>query len=194
MLYVNEETGAVEIQKEALRVPEVKNLRDSDKSRGKKYFQKSLDYIYWMYCKKSIYHNLPEKNKKSRIEDLLGIQDCFDYEENTKYLKDFKALYLGVTEVPAERLLRDIIKDIDQLREDLIRTPSKVEVEFNLKIKNEDGDDEVVKTKKTVPNVAEKTENYKYAQQLFKMKKNLEQDVIEEKKNGDYIPLFDKIM
>jgi len=133
ILYFDKEEKKVKIQDNCLNFPEVKYLFRRDKSLGKKYFEKCINYCYYINHLDSPIIHQPLSIK---IKNVLLINDGmlanFDPENNAykKFEEFFIENHLSTLEIRYNKL----IKDIDDLIEHLTDIPlyKKIKMEVNV--------------------------------------------------------------
>lgn len=107
--------GKVVVTEQGLLNIHVKELYESDHTKGKEKFHRMATYAFFMYDKKSQYHNLPEMDRKKLISmDVIKIKNYWvDAEGNSK----FQELISRMNELQythKERLLDGCKRKIDE--------------------------------------------------------------------------------
>jgi hypothetical protein len=107
--------GKVVVTDQGLLNFNVKELYDSDHTKGKEKFQRMAEYAFFMYDKRSIYRNLPESERQGII--CLDVIQVKNYWIKAEANNQFQALIAAMNKLQYthnERLLEGCKRKIDE--------------------------------------------------------------------------------
>jgi hypothetical protein len=105
----------VSVKEDALLVPEVRELYDTDKTKGKESFHKAIDYVYHVYDKRSVYANvLLEDRKKIVSSDRIQKPDYHVKAEDSDKIRALIEKLKVVQFTPKEQLLEGARDKIEE--------------------------------------------------------------------------------
>jgi hypothetical protein len=198
MSFLYYESSKVQMIEDAETIPEVKELKSSDKTPGKKFFDESLTYLYWMYKRKGIHSQKLPGHRRSIIEtNYLKHYKVAEIEKN-KYFQRLKDYYfrdqLTLTEQMYENLKEDIQSFLDYIQSIPFKKIGKID--HVIEVADPDGNPHSVKVKMEVEidNSTEKMSAIANADKLISLDEKLVAKIKKEEKDTkgkDSRALFD---
>lgn len=125
ILFLND-IGKVTVSKSALALPEFKKLSSADHTAGKRYFEKVINFIYFVYDKDSPYVELSEDKRKELVkEDFFSSISKSEYEafSEKQEIKDCIAKLNMLQYTPSERHMKACEAKFEQYLELYSETP-----------------------------------------------------------------------
>lgn len=100
---------------EAMELKEIKSLWDSDKTKGKIYFERYIKYIFYVYREEGIYRNqfITTRKRLTCVQQLNIKETEWESIEKNKYVKALIKWYQENSLSKEERLLVALDEDID---------------------------------------------------------------------------------
>lgn len=134
------ENNKVELLPEANTLPEVNLLKESDKTRGKKYFHLWLTYIYFVYREGGVYHNqfITTRKRMTCVNQLQKDADYWKEIEGNKKVMLLIEWYKKHSLNKEEQLLAALDEDIGKYLDYLKGIPYSRSIKVEKK--SEDGD------------------------------------------------------
>lgn len=140
-LYLDDKDGVVKITPQAAAMKDVKILFRRDKSMGKRFFQKNIDFLYYTQHKDS---PLSHKMEESKIRDVKRqfewLKDFDDLNIYYVALKDlFKSTHYSMKELRYLKAMEDIEAIINMAMDVPIQIEEKVELKRDIDTFDERG-------------------------------------------------------
>jgi len=130
-IYFDKETGRAAVTPQAMNLPEVKILHRRDKTMGKKFFQKCIDFLYYSEHKDS---PLSQKIEALKINDIKRMYDTLkDFDQNNTYYLNLKKAFIEDHYSMKEIRYLKAMKDIEIVINMAIDIPIQVEKKVELK-------------------------------------------------------------
>jgi hypothetical protein len=123
-LYFDVENEIVSIKPAALKLAQVKDLFNRDKSNGKKYAQKCIEYCYYLNHKDSPIAHLQITRKREEMQRMSEEFKKFDY--NNIYYLAFEELFVTSHYSRIELRYIKLIKEIDNISDQLSDVPVNI--------------------------------------------------------------------
>lgn len=195
MSFLYMEDGKVFPTEEGKELPAVKALYNADKTEGKRFYNDALIYIFFVYKKDGVYHDMYETmRKKTVLQRHLPKREEKHFEEN-KRVAELIDEYLQRQFTKTERLLYKLEKDIDALLERISSIPYTKTVKAKIPYTNENGDITQVPAEIELDNSEEKDKSMRLAEKLVdygdKLRTKILKEQIEKRKSSGQ-RLFDK--
>lgn len=177
----------VVLSPEAEEFPEIVRLRNSDKTKGKKFFNSCLVYIYHTYSFDHVMNNmLPMERRRRVCETYLNGESYEKYEKNQR-VRAVIELFMDDEYSINERFYQGIKNDMEQLMNHLNNIPweRKMMIEKPLVVKHPETNDDIevtIKDEIIVDNSAEKMAALDKAKKLMGIMSELEKSIKEERK------------
>ena len=197
--------GKVEVTELGMQIPEFKDFKRYDTSTNKTYFEKAMSYIYYVYQifgdDKSYMHNSPLMQRQlGAVKNHTGnYKSVSDFEEN-KWCKSCIEAYIRHSRTPSELLFDALKDDFEEFMKYVQKIPAYLTVTFKVPhvyktLSEEDPSKEITvermfDTSKQIPNVKERIEALKQANDLNELYKKTLQQVDKDsrqKKNTTYL-------
>lgn len=182
-LYFDEEDIEVKVTPQAMDIPEVKILFRRDKTGGKKFFQKTITFLYYAEHKDSPHSH---KIESVKVKDLKRMYDDlreFDHTDE-RYLelkKVFKASHYSMKELRYMKAMEDIEAIITMSMDVPIQISKKVELTRTIDCFDESGNSQEreIKFKETImiDNSTEKANAIKNIKSMNELVELLEQKI-----------------
>jgi len=182
-IYFDKDEEKVKVTPQAMELPEVKILFRRDKSMGKKYFQKNIDFLYYSQHKDSPYSHKIEEIKVKDIKRIYEKLNDFD-EKNVYYLnlqKIFIESHFSMKEQRYLKAMSDIETVINIAMDVPIQIKKKVELSKEIECFDEGGNN-ITRTiifneELIIDNSTEKTRAISNIQSLNKLVEMLETQI-----------------
>ena len=142
-IYFDKDLGRAQVTPQSMELPEVKKLFRRDKSMGKKFFQKCVDFLYYSEHKDS---PLSHKIEELKINDIKRIYESLrDFDESNTYYLDFKRAFIeshySMKEIRYLKAMRDIEIVINMAIDIPIQVEKKVELKKEIVCFDESGNE-----------------------------------------------------
>ena len=142
MFRFDEDTGEVEVVKEAMSIPEMHDLWLNDKLGDKSFFKKATTYIYHMYCRDHSLSNLPFAERKDYVvKSYFGgrLPRSFTNNKRMDALKDVYLLLqmgieerLAITIREAIAIQKERIAALEVINQELVEIPYSLKHDFDI--------------------------------------------------------------
>lgn len=150
------DNNKVELLPEATTLPEVNILKESDKTKGKKYFHLWITYIYFVFKEDGVYHNqfITTRKRMTCVNQLGKEPDYWKEIEKNERVMALINWYVKHSRNKEEQLLDALDKDIEYYLDYLKNVPysKKIKVEEKVEdggvrtfFKEEENSDEKIK-------------------------------------------------
>lgn len=176
------ENGKVDLIPEAKSLPEIKNLKAIDKTKGKVYFYMWITYLYYVYRQNGLYENLFTLSRKRQVcvDQLKKSGEFYKDIENKKEVKALINWYQENSKTKEERLLESLDSDIEVYLEHLKNIPYEITVKIEEETKGVNGEGGGIQTfSKVEDNSDRKMKAIKNSKELVLYRKELKKLVRE---------------
>lgn len=136
MLRYNEDKEEVEILPEAIEIPIVNTLWNSDKIGDKSFFKRVIKWVYHMYCRDHLLSNLPYAERKVIVlESYFNSKMPSNIDDNKRviaFIELYNFLQKGVEERLAETIKEAIALEKERVATLDTKIKEKVEIPYSL--------------------------------------------------------------
>jgi hypothetical protein len=134
--------GIVSVTKEGMLIKEIKELIKLDTDKNKKFFNKTISYVFFAYSKKSPFWDiLPAERKLVASNEIFSNTTEWQALEKNQLVADFIAKYLTMQLSAKERLLEGVNKKIEEylqfMQDTQINQKNHAEIALQIKNSNE---------------------------------------------------------
>lgn len=121
MSFLRYENGKIEIEDDAMTIPEIKKLYAHDKV----FFGEAIIYLYWMYKRGGIYkQKLPRQRQEIIKQNYLSRYTPEEIEKNI-FFKNLKKYYIEDQHTTAEIFYENLKRDMQDLLDHISSIPFK---------------------------------------------------------------------
>ena len=181
MFFTIDDTGEVNVTRDAMAMVEVKELHSSDRTKNKTAWRPWIKYIYWVYTRENMFSNMFITERRNEVCRRFFPDKTPEYFESNLRIRNVIKLYITVQYTQTERLYEQWKEDVDAYITYLTGVP------YFRRRKDEDGKEY------EIPNIDEKLKAQKAIQDLVDTGTKIEQKIFREKKEnkGQLNPIFD---
>lgn len=126
-LYFDEVEDKIKVTPQASNLPVVKVLSNRDRSNGKKFMQKCVDFCYYMNHKNSPLAHLNKERKSSEVKKMESLTK---FDENDLYYIAFEKLFIETHYSPIEHRYLKLMKEIDIINDNVVDVPTSLRKKF----------------------------------------------------------------
>lgn len=199
-LYLEEGSEEVKIYQEAMSLPSIKELYNSDKRPGeieKPFFKRCLKYIYHVYYNDHpVLKSLGPLERKQKVAEMYfedARVNVSDFEKNAKVLEVIKD-YNYYQDTVSGKSYRNILKKLDEIKDYIENIPlTKVitikDHPVHVKVPGEDGklveQEFFINTKVSIDNAKEVMDSMKIYESLLDTEERLMKRINQEQQESD---------
>jgi hypothetical protein len=134
--------GIVSVTKEGMLIKEIKELIKLDSDKSKKFFNKTISYIFFAYSKKSPFWDaLPGERKLVASIEVFSNSTEWEILEKNQVVADFISKYSAIQLSAKERLLDGVNRKIEEylqfMQNTQINQNNHAEIALQIKNSNE---------------------------------------------------------
>ena len=167
LLYLDKH-GKVRLTHQGGEVKELKELYSTDRSSGKKFFNNTITYMYWVYGN-SIYKNMELKKRKEIVLNNHVERNKYSDLESFEKVRLCIEKYRQLTFTTTERLYLNLLEGLDEYIVELNKIPYK---KHGIRKETINGDVKEIEVE--LSNMDEKSKAYKSIIDMLEYKEQLD--------------------